>query len=124
MLSCMPTLLLGVENVGRMWAELRCLRKSSPLLSPSRIALTKLDVLDGFEEIKIGTGYRLDGKLLKTPPGNGPFEVHSWGDERLQAAGRWQVLAMTISFPECRLLKGDLHYVGFGIAQLVLGVMR
>lgn len=28
------------------------------------IALTKLDVLDGFEELKIGVGYRLDGLIL------------------------------------------------------------
>jgi adenylosuccinate synthase len=28
------------------------------------IALTKLDVLDGLEEIRIGTGYRLDGERI------------------------------------------------------------
>jgi len=28
------------------------------------IALTKLDVLDGFPEIRIATGYRLDGKEI------------------------------------------------------------
>jgi len=32
------------------------------------IALTKLDVLDGFEEIKIGVGYLLDGKRLDYLP--------------------------------------------------------
>ena len=32
------------------------------------IALTKLDVLDGFEEIKVCTGYRLDGKMLDYLP--------------------------------------------------------
>ena len=33
-------------------------------------ALTKLDILDGLDEIKIGTNYMLDGKELTTPPGN------------------------------------------------------
>ncbi len=28
------------------------------------IALTKLDVLDGFEKVRICTGYRLNGKVL------------------------------------------------------------
>ena len=32
------------------------------------IALTKLDVLDGLEEIKICTGYRLDGKIIRHLP--------------------------------------------------------
>ena len=34
------------------------------------IALTKLDVLDGFDEIKICTGYRLDGKEIDYLPSN------------------------------------------------------
>ena len=33
------------------------------------IALTKLDVLDGFDEIKICTGYRLGGETLASLPG-------------------------------------------------------
>ena len=32
------------------------------------IALTKLDVLDGMEEIKICTGYRLDGEMIDYLP--------------------------------------------------------
>ena len=32
------------------------------------IALTKLDILDGFDEIKICTGYRLDGKEIDYLP--------------------------------------------------------
>jgi len=31
--------------------------------------LTKLDVLDGFEEIKVGTKYLVDGKALESFPG-------------------------------------------------------
>ena len=32
------------------------------------IALTKVDVLDGFEELKICTGYRLDNKIINFFP--------------------------------------------------------
>jgi adenylosuccinate synthase len=40
--------------------------------------VTKLDVLDGFDEIRICTAYRLDGELLTTPP----LDAHDW--ERLE----------------------------------------
>lgn len=33
-----------------------------------RLALTKLDVLDNFEEIKAAVGYKLDGHSLLSPP--------------------------------------------------------
>ena len=32
------------------------------------LALTKLDILDGFEEIKVATSYRLDGKEIDYLP--------------------------------------------------------
>ena len=32
------------------------------------LALTKLDILDGFEEIKVAVGYRLDGREIDTLP--------------------------------------------------------
>jgi adenylosuccinate synthase len=35
----------------------------------TELNLTKLDVLDGFEEIKIATGYKLDGKEISGFPG-------------------------------------------------------
>ena len=33
------------------------------------IALTKLDILDGFDEIKVCVGYRLDGERDRPPAG-------------------------------------------------------
>ena len=33
------------------------------------ICLTKLDILDSFEELKIGVAYKLDGKVLDSMPG-------------------------------------------------------
>ncbi|WP_428482460.1 adenylosuccinate synthase [Pyruvatibacter mobilis] len=39
------------------------------------IALTKLDVLDGFDEIKVCTGYTLDGKELDHLPADAPSQA-------------------------------------------------
>ena len=39
------------------------------------IALTKLDVLDGFDEIKVCTGYTLDGKALDHLPADAPSQA-------------------------------------------------
>jgi len=39
------------------------------------IALTKLDVLDGFDEIKVCTGYRLDGEPLDHLPADAPSQA-------------------------------------------------
>lgn len=39
------------------------------------IALTKLDVLDGMEEIKICTGYRLDGEIIDYLPASAPEQA-------------------------------------------------
>lgn len=33
------------------------------------ICLTKMDILDSFDEIKIGVAYKLDGKVLDSMPG-------------------------------------------------------
>jgi adenylosuccinate synthase len=40
------------------------LRQAARLNSLTELALTKLDILDGFDSIKICTGYRLDGELI------------------------------------------------------------
>ena len=37
------------------------------------ICLTKLDILDDFDEIKIGVAYKLDGKTLESMPGTRVF---------------------------------------------------
>ena len=39
-------------------------RQSCAISGVTGIALTKLDVLDGFDKVKICTGYRLRGKVL------------------------------------------------------------
>ena len=46
------------------WFDAVLVRQSAAVSGITGIALTKLDVLDGFEEVRICTGYRLRGELL------------------------------------------------------------
>jgi adenylosuccinate synthase len=50
------------------WLDLVALRYSVMVNGIDTIALTKMDVLDTFEDIKVCTEYKLDGKTLKTYP--------------------------------------------------------
>jgi adenylosuccinate synthase len=50
------------------WLDCVMLRQAVRLNSLSEVALTKLDVLDGFEAVKVCTAYRLDGALLHHYP--------------------------------------------------------
>lgn len=50
------------------WLDLVALKYSVMINGITEIALTKMDVLDDFESIKIAVGYNLDGKLLKSFP--------------------------------------------------------
>ena len=50
------------------WFDAVSMRRSARLNSLTGMCLTKLDVLDGLETIGICTGYRLDGKIVDTPP--------------------------------------------------------
>ncbi|OYQ87351.1 adenylosuccinate synthase [Wohlfahrtiimonas chitiniclastica] len=50
------------------WFDAPVLRRSVEVNSISGLCLTKLDVLDGMEEVKICTGYHLDGETLDYPP--------------------------------------------------------
>lgn len=46
------------------WFDAVLVRQSCAISGVTGIALTKLDVLDGFEKVRICTGYRLNGKIL------------------------------------------------------------
>jgi adenylosuccinate synthase len=54
------------------WLDLPALKYSIMINGISNIALTKLDVLDSFEEIKVCIGYNINGKVLKTIPADVP----------------------------------------------------
>lgn len=50
------------------WFDACLVRQTVKTSGIDGIALTKLDILDGFDEIKVCTGYRLDGEILEHLP--------------------------------------------------------
>ena len=50
------------------WVDCVMLRHAVRVNSLTELALTKLDVLDTFDEVKVCTGYRLDGQLVHGYP--------------------------------------------------------
>jgi len=50
------------------WLDCVMLRHAVRLNSLTELALTKLDILDGFDEVKICTGYTLDGERVEHYP--------------------------------------------------------
>jgi adenylosuccinate synthase len=50
------------------WFDAVALRRSIVHSSCSSLCVTKLDVLDGLDSIRIGVGYRIEGKTIDTPP--------------------------------------------------------
>jgi len=58
------------------WLDAVALRRMARLNGISGFCVTKLDVLDGFEEIKICTAYRLRGERLDVPP----LDASDWAD--------------------------------------------
>lgn len=50
------------------WFDAVSLNRSIKINSLSGLCITKLDVLDGLESIRICTGYRVNGEIRSTPP--------------------------------------------------------
>jgi len=53
------------------WLDLVALRRSLQLNSVSGLCITKLDVLDGLETLRLCVAYRYQGQELTTPPLDG-----------------------------------------------------
>jgi adenylosuccinate synthase len=58
------------------WLDAVALRRMVSLNGVSGFCVTKLDVMDGFEEIKICTSYRLGGETLDAPP----LDADAWAE--------------------------------------------
>jgi len=58
------------------WLDAVALRRAAHTNGISGFCVTKLDVLDGVETIKVGIAYRLNGELLDVPPLN----PEAWDD--------------------------------------------
>jgi adenylosuccinate synthase len=50
------------------WFDAAALKRSIQINGVSGLCITKLDVLDGVEAIKLGVGYRVDGKVIDILP--------------------------------------------------------
>ena len=57
------------------WFDAVLVRQSIKTNGMTGIALTKLDVLDGFDEIKICTGYELDGEIIDYLPASATLQA-------------------------------------------------
>ena len=85
------------------WFDAVLVRQAVTVNSISGIALTKLDVLDGFAEIKVCTGYRLDGERLDHLPASPVrqervepvYETMAGWRESTQGARSWAELPAT-----------------------------
>lgn len=79
------------------WFDAALVRQTCVTSGVSGIALTKLDVLDGFDRLQICTGYRLDGELLDYLPTAAEqqarvepvYEVMEGWSESTAGARRW-----------------------------------
>jgi len=58
------------------WLDAVALRRMVQLNGVNGLCVTKLDVLDGFDEIKVCTAYRLHGATLDAPP----LDVSHWAE--------------------------------------------
>ena len=79
------------------WFDAALVRQTCKVSGITGIALTKLDVLDGFSELKICTGYRVDGEVLDHLPMAAALQARcepvyetlpGWS-ESTQGARRW-----------------------------------
>ena len=51
------------------WLDAVSLKRSLDINSVTGLCITKLDVLDGLETLRIAVNYKLNGEILDTPPG-------------------------------------------------------
>ena len=82
------------------WFDAVLVRQAIKVGGIHGIALTKLDILDGFKELKICTGYRLDGQIIQHLPAleslqpkiEPIYETLPGWDESTQGARSWKEL--------------------------------
>jgi adenylosuccinate synthase len=58
------------------WLDAVALRRMVNLNGVSGFCVTKLDVMDGFDEIKVCTNYRLGGEIIDAPP----LDADAWAE--------------------------------------------
>src|SRR6185369_1570751 len=85
------------------WFDAVLVRQAVKVGGIAGIALTKLDVLDGFSEVKVCTGYRLDGAMIDHLPASPQlqariepvYETFEGWSESTKGARSWGQLPAT-----------------------------
>src|SRR6201985_1269316 len=89
------------------WFDAVLVRQTTRTSGINGLALTKLDILDGFEEIKVCTGYRLDGREIDYLPGGEHAQarvepiyetVEGWQEETARARSWGELAAHAIKY--------------------------
>jgi adenylosuccinate synthase len=89
------------------WFDAVMVRQAVKVAGINGIALTKLDVLDGFQEIKVCTGYRRGGETLDYLPANARAQaeiepiyetVEGWSESTRGARSWAQLPALAIKY--------------------------
>ena len=107
------------------WLDAVALRRMVKLNGVSGFCVTKLDVLDGFDEIKICSSYRLHGELLDAPPLDASDWAHlepvyesfpGWQESSRGATSLGQLPAAARSYLEAmeQLCGAQVHIVSTG----------
>jgi adenylosuccinate synthase len=65
------------------WLDLPALRYAARVNGLDQLVVTKLDVLDRFDEIRAAEAYEIDGRVVRDPPGAG-------ADTLARARPRWR----------------------------------
>jgi adenylosuccinate synthase len=89
------------------WFDAVLVRQTSKTSGVNGLALTKLDILDGFEEIKVCVGYRLDGREIDYLPASSSAQarvepiyetVEGWKGETAGARSWAELPAQAIKY--------------------------
>ncbi len=110
------------------WFDAAALKRAAEINGLGGLCITKLDVLDGLETLRICTGYRIDGKVLDVLPYGADqisrcepiFEEHAGWSESTFGVKSWEKLPANAQ----RYLKRIEQLVGAGIAMISTGPDR
>ncbi len=89
------------------WFDACLVRQTVKTSGIDGLALTKLDILDGFEEIKVCTAYKLDGEVIETLPAGQAAQarvepiyetIEGWSDSSAGARSWSQLPAQAIKY--------------------------
>ena len=89
------------------WFDAVLVRQAVAVNGIKGIALTKLDVLDGLDEIKVCAGYRLDGEIIDYLPASQGAQARSSRSTRRSKAGKAPT-AGARSWNDCRPRRSNM----------------